>query len=227
MIEMTAREWGDVEKHSPVVTDWNSLYRERGVVQEQPSQRVVEAARLFRADGANRILDLGCGTGRHTNYVLRKGFEICGCDSSDDALRIARGALPEVQFWLCDMTSLPCKNGAFDGVLCHAVVQHGTIHTIRKAVLEVQRVLRPGGILFLTVPSTEHPEYLTGEEIEPNTKMNIDAIDGAMPHHYFTEAEMRALFKGYEILRLEHHLGSSEKDPSRVAATWALHAKRL
>ena len=206
--------------------DWNSLYAERGVVQEEPSATVVEAARLFMAEGGSRILDLGCGTGRHSLYLLTKGFEVYGCDLSLDALRIVTGVLPEAHFKRCDMAALPYRGESFDGVLSHAVVQHGTIATIKRVILEVYRVLRRGGVLFLTVPSTEHPEYLTGEEIEPNTKMNIDAIDGDMPHHYFTEAEMRDLFADYEIVKLQHRRAPSEKDPSRPAASWGLYAKR-
>ena len=72
--------------------------------------------------------------------------------------------------------------------------------------------------------STEHPEYLTGREIEPGTKLNIDAIDGDMPHHYFTEQEMRELVRALRIVRLEHYRAPSEKSPGRIAATWAIYA---
>ncbi len=90
----------------------------------------------------------------------------------------------------------------------------------------MERVLRGGGALFLTVTSTEHPEYQTGHEIERGTKMHIDAIDGDMPHHYFTEQEMRELFGHFQIVKLEHYRAPSEKSPGRIAATWAVYARR-
>ena len=90
----------------------------------------------------------------------------------------------------------------------------------------MHRVLKQGALLFLTVTSTEHPEFLTGQEIEPGTKINIDAIDGDMPHHYFTEPEIEELFSDFNIRRLEHYLAHSEKNPDRMAATWALYASR-
>lgn len=74
--------------------------------------------------------------------------------------------------------------------------------------------------------STEHPEYLTGQELEPGTKINIDAIDGDMPHHYFTESEMRDFFRDFVIMDLEHYRAPSEKNPGGMAATWALYAIR-
>jgi len=206
--------------------DWDSLYQGRGIVQQEPSPRVLEAIAFFRSERAIRVLDLGCGTGRHTTYLARQGFEVYGCDSSAYGLRFVRAAEPQVQLCRCDMGALPYRDEVFDGVLSHAVVQHGIVATVRRAIAEIRRVLRRGGVVFFTVPSTEHPEYLTGEEIEPNTKMNISAIDGDMPHHYFTEAEMMSFFEEYTILGLEHHRAPSEKTPSIIAATWALYAKR-
>ena len=206
--------------------DWDSLYKEQGVVQKEPSVRAIEAAAFFGQEGLKTILDLGCGTGRHTLLLLQAGFQVYGCDASEKALKIARAALPEVPFQQCDMTSLPYENQFFDGILCYAVIQHGEIARVKKAIAETYRVLRHGGILFLTVPSTEHPEFLTGQEIEPNTKLNIDAIDGSMPHHYFTEPEMRDLFQRFDILVLKHYRAPSEKDPTRESAAWAIYARR-
>ncbi len=83
--------------------DWDSLYREKGVVQKEPSPKAADAVSFLRSTGTGRVLDLGCGTGRHTAYLARNGFEVLGCDSSEAALHIARGVLPEVEFQVCDV----------------------------------------------------------------------------------------------------------------------------
>lgn len=206
--------------------NWGSLYEERGVVQREPSPKVVEAVTFFRTAKTKTILDLGCGTGRHADLLQRNGFQVYGCDSSASALGIARETLPQVQFQQCDMGLLPYHDQCFDGIICHAVIQHGTVATIKKTIAEIHRILNKGGVLFLTVISTEHPEHLTGQEIEPGTKINIDAIDGDMPHHYFTESEVRDFFEDFAIMKLEHYRAPSEKIPGRLAATWALYAQR-
>lgn len=206
--------------------DWDSLYKDKGILQKEPTKDVIEAVNLFKHEGLRRILDLGCGTGRHATYLLKKGFEVYGCDSSEKALEIAGSLLKKVQFKKCDMISLPYDDKFFDGILCYNVIQHGKIADIKKTVSEIRRVLRKGGFLFLVVISTKHPMYFSGEEIEPNTRINTTALDGYMPHHFFTEREMREFFKDFKIVKLQHIKRPSELSLGKKAFLWKLYAKR-
>ena len=208
------------------MADWETLYKEKGIVQKEPSKFVKEAVEFFKQQNLEKILDLGCGTGRHTIYLLENGFKVYGCDASESALNIAKEIIKNVEFKKCNMTSLPYKNNYFDGVLCHFVIQHGKIEQIKKAISEIYRVLRKEGILYLSVPSVKHPEYFTGEEIEPRTKINIDAIDSNVPHHYFTENEIRNLFNKFDIIKLKHVEFPSERDLNKKAAAYLLYAKK-
>ena len=208
------------------MTDWETLYKEIGIVQKEPSKFVKEAVEFFKQQNLKKILDLGCGTGRHTIYLLENGFEVYGCDASESALKIAEKIIKDVEFKKCDMTSLPYEKNFFDGILCHFVIQHGKIEQIKKAISEIYRILRKNGILYLSVPSVKHPEYFTGKEIEPRTKINIDAIDGNVPHHYFTENEIRNLFNKFNIIELKHAEFPSERDPNKKAAAYLLYAKK-
>ena len=171
--------------------DWSTLYTEKGIVQKEPSKKVLKTINFFKGKGLKRILDLGCGTGRHTTLLVKEGFEVYGCDNSKDALKIIKNFLVDNEFRLCDMTKLSYEDGYFDGILCYQVIQHGKIAGIKQSISEMYRVLKKGGYLFLVVISTKHPKFKTGEEIEPNTKINTDDIDGHMPHHFFSELEMQ------------------------------------
>ena len=210
------------------MNDWNSIYKERGILQKEVSETVIEAVNFFKHERVRRVLDLGCGTGRHTAYLLEEGFQIYGCDSSEAALRIAMATLPAVDFETCNMTSLPYEAGFFDAVICNHVIQHGTIAEIKVAISEIHRILRKGGFLFLVAISTNHPKYLTGTEIEPNTRINTDSVDGTLPHHFFTEKELRALFsKLFEIVKSVHFEAPSELDANKETAAWKMYARRL
>jgi SAM-dependent methyltransferase len=209
-----------------IMNDWNTLYKEKGIVQKEPSAKVLDAIKFFNINGSKKILDLGCGTGRHTTLLVKENFEVYGCDNSEDALKIIKEILVNTEFRLCDMTKLPYEDEYFDGIICYQVIQHGIIADIKKSISEMYRVLKKGGYLFLVVISTKHPKFQTGEEIELNTKINTDDIDGYMPHHFFSELEMRELFSKNEIIKLNHFEGQSEINPSSRMASWELYARR-
>ena len=84
----------------------------------------------------SRILDIGCGTGRHTAaaYDLNKG-SVIGADPDFDNLLAARERLGQHMAWTprrtgawslaaADMTCLPFKDGCFDIVVCSEVLEH-------------------------------------------------------------------------------------------------------
>ena len=207
--------------------DWNSIYEAQGVFQRDPSSRVLAAISHFKEKGYSRILDLGCGTGRHTTILLDNDFEVHGCDSSEEALRVVSNLISDADFRKCDMASLPYSSDFFDAIVCNHVIQHGLLADARKASDEMWRVIRPAGSLFLIVVSTEHPKCSTGREIEPNTRIDTDAVDGHIPHHFFTESELCELFDRFEINRLEHFTGPSELDPSKDSAAWEMYAQKV
>ncbi len=205
---------------------WDSLYKEKGIVQPEVSGFVKDAVEFFEEQRLTKILDHGCGTGRHTSFLLEHGFKVWGCEISENALKIVKEMIKEVEFKKCDMTFLPYENNFFDGVLSHFVINHGKIADIRKAISEIYRVLRDKGMLFLAVPSIKHQESHTGEEIEPNTKINIDSIDGDLPHHYFIEEEIKELFDDFEILSLKHITYQNQKDLTKKGAAYILYARK-
>ena len=98
-----------------------------------------------------RILDAGCGTGGMLE-VLRKWpeVEVTGVDLSPEALRFSheRGHPRLVG---CDLTLLPFRTASFDVVTALDVIEH--VPDDARAVSEISRVLRPGGILVASVPA--------------------------------------------------------------------------
>lgn len=110
-----------------------------------------------------RVLDLGCGFGRHAYEALRRGASVVAFDYSFDELAAVRGtfavmaeggeapagtATGEVRG---DAVRLPFPDGAFDRVIASEVLEH--VADDEAALAELTRVLRPGGVLAATVPA--------------------------------------------------------------------------
>lgn len=110
----------------------------------------------------DRVLDLGCGEGRHVHglYILGD-FEVIGVDLNEASLHKAREGLTllmadsprthSVSFETGDATALRFDDDYFDAVICSEVLEH--LPDYGAALAEMRRVLKPTGKLCVTVPN--------------------------------------------------------------------------
>lgn len=100
----------------------------------------------------DKVLDLGCGNGRLFFTLKDKGVEYVGVDNSEKLIEEAKKKAPEADFRVVDILKLPFPDNYFDKVYCIATLHHIPSKEIRGEVLrEIKRVLKPNGLLILTV----------------------------------------------------------------------------
>jgi SAM-dependent methyltransferase len=115
-----------------------------------------------RFDPRMRVLDAGCGSGRNLVYFLREGFEVCGVDTSPDAVARVRSLahalaphLPAENFRREPVERMSFESESFDAVLSSAVLHFARDEAHWLAMTrEMWRVLKPGGIFFARLAST-------------------------------------------------------------------------
>ncbi len=113
---------------------------------------------LLNIRPGDRVLDAGCGTGRHACEIFRiLGADVVGVDLNMDDLRKAAFVLDRIDgngnSWgisQADTTRLPFRDGTFDVVICSEVLEH--IPANRAAIAELVRVLKPGKNMVVSVP---------------------------------------------------------------------------
>ncbi len=109
----------------------------------------------------HRVLDLGCGEGRHALAVHWFGVaeQVVALDTSARDLTTARGRLADFPqpnpaktccFLRADGLRLPFADASFDVIICSEVLEH-IVH-YEKMLAEIQRVSKPGGLLAVSVP---------------------------------------------------------------------------
>jgi len=206
--------------------DWEEIFRKKRGILRKANKQLIKAIQELKKNKVKKILDHGCGTGRHYFLLKSKGFNVYGCDNSKTALKFIRGIDPKAKLKKCDVSKLPYKSNFFDGVASIAVIQHATIKKIKKTIKEISRVLKKNGLLFLITISNRDPSYKTGKEIEKNTKINIDQIDSKIPHHFFNKKELIGLFHNFKIVRLTHSIRDSSLIPDKKRCAWVLLAEK-
>jgi SAM-dependent methyltransferase len=106
---------------------------------------------LAEARPGERVLDLGCGAGRFVAALRDAGADPVGVELAEAALERARRTAPGADLRLVAPDgSLPLDHGSVDLVWCSEVLEH--VPDTAHLLLEVRRVLRPGGRLLATVP---------------------------------------------------------------------------
>jgi SAM-dependent methyltransferase len=97
------------------------------------------------------VLEAGSGAGRFTRVLADAGATLVTFDYSSavDANVENNGRFPNVAFLQCDIFDMPFRDGAFDRVFCHGVLQHTP--DPRRAFLCLARTVRPGGLLSIDI----------------------------------------------------------------------------
>jgi SAM-dependent methyltransferase len=157
---------------------------------------VVEALPTFKRNKIKRVLDLGCGAGRHCVYLAKNGFDVFGVDASLSALRLARKWSQEenlsVTLTQATMTHIPFRDCRFDAVISVSVIHHALKADIAKTIGEVHRILKRNGLFSANLTSLNDPRYGTGQKVEAGTFRTLEAFEEKRfeeLHHYFTKQE--------------------------------------
>ena len=112
-----------------------------------------------------KALDIGCGSGAMVRDLLDKGFDVVAADISQNMLDATRKTVAghsrakHVEYTLQDIESMTLKSNAFDVVVCAGVIEY--LKTDYNSLREIHRVLKPGGIAFISTQNLLGPNTLT------------------------------------------------------------------
>jgi SAM-dependent methyltransferase len=168
------------------------------------------AADGLPGEGEPRLKVLDCGAGGRVPPVAlfaQQGFEAFGVDIGAEQLALADQFCKEygiaVDLRHGDMRALPFEDERFDYVFEQYAMCHLSKEDTAKAVNEMYRVLKPGGMALLGVISINcWPKSLFGEEKLPG-EFWVEEHGELTRHSMFTDAEADALVAGWEIYSRE------------------------
>jgi SAM-dependent methyltransferase len=141
-----------VQFHSQIASAWESNYASEVF---SVRMRVLDELLTDRDITGQSWLDAGCGTGTLARFLAgRKGCKVLGVDASEAMISRCTPA-PNAEFrQIRDICETGLPDEAFDGVLCSSTIEY--VPDPLAALRELHRVLRPNGLLLVSVPNA-HP----------------------------------------------------------------------
>jgi len=207
---------------------WNEIFKKEGKVFLKPQEDMAELAKLFRKKGIEKVLDLGCGSGRHTVYFAKKGFDAYGFDVAPVGLKITKDWLKQEKLKAnlklgSFFNKLPYKDNFFGAIVAVQAISHGRIENIRKLIKEMERILKPNGLIFVAFTQRSkvknwrvgsiHKERFYGDDgvsiieerrkvLGPLTLLPIEGAEKGLIHYIFDKDAIKKEFKDFKIYRL-------------------------
>lgn len=153
-VEETVRRYDEIAREYS--NDWRSQLEVTELIKLTKFEKLLGSP-------PRKILDVGCGTGKHSIYFAGHGYDVYGIDRSSGMLEeaVKNSAGLRINFAMEDMRSLSFPNDFFDGVWTVAAIAHLPPADKRKFIQETHRVLKPNGILYIGTHNLFSAKHLT------------------------------------------------------------------
>ncbi|GEM_PF-1060972 len=149
--------------------------------------------KMLRKYAHGKILDVGCGTGYHLDFLIKNGLDVVGIDNSEEMIKRSKHKIINAP-----AEKIPFPSEIFDTILC----MFSTMNLLEeRALREMNRVLKSNGKLIISVASIWDKKYPTFYEkkntkIEPHMKFKKVSIDkNNLSFRLFTKQDLVEFFK--------------------------------
>ncbi len=196
---------------------------------EEPAGEMYPVVTRWKENGYKKLLDLGCGIGRHAVLSAQVGLDVTAFDLSEEGLKklnqVAKEKELKIKTVVGDMVKLPFPDASFDSVLAFHAIYHQDDEGLKMVVGEIKRVLRVGGEAYLTFNSKNSTSFKSNdvERLSPNTIVKTKGHEAGIPHFYASKVEVEEMLKGFEMIEFTY---KEEYYPDYVGAHYFVLAKK-
>ena len=162
------------------------------------------------------ILDLGCGSGNDTLYLINKGKQVISCDQSSNAISNIKKNFPEVYDTKCFnmLDGMPFDNNSFELIIADLCLHYFREKDTLKILNEIRRILVEGGHLIFRLNSMNDVNHGAGKGNE--IEKHLYETDDKRLKRFFTEEDIRYFFKDFEIEYLNEEIMTRYKLEKRL-----------
>ena len=132
---------------------------------------------LFAPLTGKALLDIGCGQGKLSRALAKRGATMTGVDAQKAMLDLAQQNAPDATFVQAPGEDLPFEDNTYDGAVMLNSLHRVPEDVIDAGLTEAMRVLKPGGIYLILEPSAEGGYQEVFAPIDDETKIRTVALD--------------------------------------------------
>jgi SAM-dependent methyltransferase len=151
---------------------WQNAPSDLESLAKSVDRRLVVKMEQYLTKGA-RILEGGCGSGAYAAYFHTRGYAVSGVEYAERTVENLNRSLPELDVRRGDIFALPFPNDSFDAYYSGGVIEHYESGTGRQ-IAEAWRVLKPGGVFFVTTPYFNLTRRIAGQIFGDRHKVDLD-----------------------------------------------------
>ena len=184
---------------------WNDYWKDEAnrAYWTEPDKAVVNL--LARTDRAktNKVLDLGCGIGRHAILFAKAGFSVTAIDASTEAMAILKQKTQEegvrVKTIQGQFAAGLFPRNYFDLIIAYNVIYHGYRKDVENTVNTALSWLKPEGWFFFTCPTRRDSKFGNGEKVAANTFRPMNSIHPGDIHYFCDDNDIQEFMRNFKV----------------------------
>ena len=172
------------------------------------------------------ILDLGCGIGADTLYLLERGYNVLSCDFSNEALKSIQDNIPNSKTLYLDMMKdFPVEDNTYSLIIADLSLHYFDNETTIHIMKEIKRILKKGGILLSRVASVNDFNFGAGagKQLEKNYY-----FEGDYTKRFFDLEDVNKFFGIIGSVEAEEtQMTRNEEEYSKAKKLYKVKVKKL
>lgn len=201
--------WSKKRNGLPVYDNWLDDYNE-----------------VLDSNKKSEILDLGCGIGADTLYLIEKGYNVLSCDFSTEALNNIKNNIPKSNTMYLDMVdNFPFKDESFSLIIADLSLHYFDNETTIHIMHEIRRILKKNGVLLSRVASIN--DFNFGAGIGKQLEKNF-YFEGDYTKRFFDQEDVNKYFDIIgEVESFETSMVRNEEEYSKPKRLYQIKVKKI
>jgi len=221
-----------------IANAWENYWSDPGNWEwwKKPAPEVLDLIRSLSPIERPKVLDLGCGLGRHAIAFALAQFSVTATDASPGAIQQlnewAQRLRISIETKVCDIFHETILHETFheifDVVLSYNVLYHGSREQFALAIQQVRKLLKQKGIFFFTCPSRQDGKYGVGEMVAPHTYRCTKSVTPGDIHYFASEEDLVEMLAGFRTLACWKSEGYwDHQGEQQFYSNWHIHAEKV